>query len=199
MPRRKMTQWFKDSRASKIKVTNARKGERWDALTSAIGELRLANKERFSLTKNGRRVQVLETYEDIDGVADDGRYLIRPPLVAKNASDLQVSLDERGFSTIVLCREPKTQLGLCPVVTLGDNTTVRSQIKEPENPNGPSVGWFDGATDELGRTVVEKAGALATNGRKLDYLLGHLSAVPTYDDLYVAILVVCKALNGANE
>ena len=194
MPRRKMTQWFKDSRASKIKITRARKNGDWAILQSATSVLQRANKQRFSLSKNGRRVQVLETYEDIDDIKDNGRYLVCPPLVARNAGDLQISLDERGFSAVVLCREPKTQLGLCPVVTLGDNTTVRSQIKEPTNPIKPTVGWFDSGIDELGQIIVEKTNTFATNDRKLDYLLGHLRAVPAYDGLYVAIITTCDAL-----
>ena len=199
MPKRKMTRWFKDSRASKTKITKARKGGEWASLQSAIGALQLENKQRFLLSKNGRRVQILESHEDVDEIKDDGRYLVRPPLVARNAADLQTSLDEKGFSTVVLCREPKTQLGLCPIVTLGDNTTVRSQIKEPANPDKPTTGWFDTAIDELGRTIIGKTGTIATNDRKLDYLLGHLSAVPTNDELYTAIIAVCGALIETNE
>jgi hypothetical protein len=199
MPRRKMTPWFKDSRTSKIKIIRARKNENWPELQSAVRSLQLANKQRFSLSKNGRRVRVLETYDDIDEIEDGGRYLVCPPLVARNATDLQTSLDEMGFSTIVLCREPKTKMGLCPIVTLGDNTTVRSQIKEPRNPNKPTVGWFDSGTNELGRTVVEKIDTFATDDRKLDYLLGHLCAVPAYDGLYLAIITICDALIESNE
>ena len=73
MPRRKMTQWFKDSRASKIKITRARKNGDWAILQSATSVLQHANKQRFSLSKNGRRVQVLETYEDIDEIKDNVR------------------------------------------------------------------------------------------------------------------------------
>ena len=194
-----MTQWFKSSRASKIKIAKARKGGDWTTLQSAACALQIANKQRFSLSKNGRRVQIIETYEDIENIKDDGRYLLCPPLVAKNAGDLQTSLDETGFSTIILCREPKTQLGLCPIVTLGDNTTVRSQIKEPTNPDKPTASWFDSGVDELGRVIVEKTETLTTNDRKLDYLLGHLCAVPAYDGLYVAIGTICDALIETNE
>jgi hypothetical protein len=194
-----MTPWFKNIRASKIKIAKARKSGDWVALQSATKALRLANKERFSISKNGRRVCVLDGYEDIDEIKDDGRYLVRPPLVARNASDLQTSLDERGFSTVVLCREPKTQQGLCPLVTLGDNTTVRSQIKEPMNPDKPTVSWFDAGTDELGRVIVEKTDTFTTNDRKLDYLLGHLCAVPAYDGLYGAIITICDTLIASSE
>jgi hypothetical protein len=199
MPRRKMTQWFKDSRASKIKIEKARKNKDWAGIKSATVALHNANKTRVALTKNGRRVQILETHEDVDLVVDDGKYLMRPPLVGRHAADLQALLDREGVSCIVLCREPKTQLGFCPIVILGDTTTVRSQVGEPINPNKPTVKWFDSATDELGRTVLDKKDTFATNDRKLDYLLGHLSAVPVCDGLYFAIVEICDALLGANE
>lgn len=194
-----MTQWFKDSRASKIKIVKARKNNDWAMLKSAIVLLQNANKVRVALTKNGKRVQILETHEDVDLVVNDGKYLMRPPLVGRNAADLQTALDQKGVSCIVLCREPKTQLGFCPIVTLGDTTTVRSQVGEPTNPNKPTVKWFDFATEELGRTVLDKKDTFATNDRKLDYLLGHLSAVPACGGLYFAIVEICDALLDANE
>jgi len=63
----------------------------------------------------------------------------------------------------------------------------------------PTAKWFDFAVDELGRAVVEKVDTLATYDRKLDYLLGHLGAVPACDGLYCAILEICDALIEASE
>ncbi|MDP6693011.1 MAG: hypothetical protein QF444_01685 [Phycisphaerales bacterium] len=199
MPRRKMTQWFKDSRLSKTKIVSARKCKNWKQLKQAIIVLQRAQKERVSSSKNGRRIQVLEEHEACDAISEDGRYLLRPPLVGRDAANLQESLDKRGFSTVVLCREPKTHFDLCPIVTLGETTTVRTQIEEPANPDKPTAGWFDFAVSELGRTVVDKVDTLATNDRKLDYLLGHLTAISSYDGLYDAIIVICDTLNDSNE
>lgn len=199
MPRRKLTQWYKESRSSKTKIAQARKDARWEKLKAAVLLLQHANKERVLDSKNGRRVQVLETHEEINVVEENGRYLVQPPLVGKDAIDLQQSLDERGYSTVVLCREPKTRLGFCPIVTLGETTTVRSQVEEPADPSKPTAKWFDFAVDELGRTVVEKVDSLATYDRKLDYLLGHLGAIPACSGLYIAILEICDALIEGNE
>ena len=199
MPRRKLTQWFKDSRSSKIKIAHARKNKLWKKLKASVLLLQRANKERVLDSKNGRGVQVLESLEEINLVRADGRYLVQPPLVGRNAADLQSSLDGRGYSTVILCREPKTQLGFCPIVTLGETTTVRSQVEEPADPYKPTAKWFDFAVDELGRAVVEKVDTLATYDRKLDYLLGHLGAVPACDGLYCAILEICDALIEASE
>jgi hypothetical protein len=199
MPRRKLTQWFKDSRSSKTKIFQSRKSNHWGDLKSAILLLQQANKERMLGIKNGRRVEILRSHEDVNVIKEDGRYLIQPPLVGRDGVNLQSSLDERGYTAVVLCREPKTQLGLCPVVTLGDTTTVRVLVEESPRPERPTAKWFDFAINELGRTVVEKVDTLATFDRKLDYLLGHLGAIPAYDGLYVAIIEICDALMDTNE
>ena len=87
MPRRKLTQWYKESRSSKTKIAQARKDARWEKLKAAVLLLQHANKERVLDSKNGRRVQVLETHEEINVVEENGRYLVQPPLVGKDAID----------------------------------------------------------------------------------------------------------------
>ncbi|MDP7008069.1 MAG: hypothetical protein QGI78_00695 [Phycisphaerales bacterium] len=183
---------------AKNNILKTRKANDWKGLRSSVIDLQNANRERVSLAKNGRRVLVVETDSEFDGVKEDGRILIKPPLVGRNASDLQASLDASGYSTIILCREPTTQLGLCPLVTLGDTTTVRTQVEEPVNQAKPTAKWFDASINELGATIVEKTDTFATNDRKLDYLLGHFSAAPTYNGLYSSIIDVCDALLEAN-
>ena len=78
-------------------------------------------------------------------------------------------------------------------------TAVRSQVEEPKNIDAPTAEWFDFAVGELGRTVVERVDTLATNDRKLDYLIGHLNAVPSCDKLYCVIVDICNALIEAKE
>ena len=73
MPRRKLTQWFKDSRSSKIKITHARKNKLWGKLKASVLLLQRANKERVLDSKNSRRVQVLESLEEINLVREIGR------------------------------------------------------------------------------------------------------------------------------
>ena len=194
-----MTQWFKDSRASKNKICQTRNSKRWDQLKLAVEVLRKAQKDRVKSSKNGRRVQIIDDHQACERVSKDGRILVRPPLVGRDAANLQESLDKRGYSTVILCREPRTQVGLCPIVTLGATTTVRSQVEEPKNIDAPTAEWFDFAVGELGRTVVERVDTLATNDRKLDYLIGHLNAVPSCDKLYCAIVDICNALIEAKE
>ena len=199
MPRRILTQWFKDSRASKIKIHQSRVGNNWKQLVKAVELLKKSQKERVSCSKNGRRVQVIDSHEAYEAISEGGRYLVRPPLVGRDAATLQESLDEKGLAAVVLCREPVTQLGLCPVVTLGATTIVRACVEEPSNPNKPTAEWFDSAVDELGRTVVDKADTLETLDRKLDYLIGHLGAVPCCERLYDVIITICDTLDGASE
>ena len=92
-----------------------------------------------------------------------------------------------------------TQIGLCPVVTLGATTIVRTHVDEPSNPNKPTAEWFDSAVDELGRTVVSRLDTLETTDRKIDYLLGHLGAVPACGRLYDVIITICDTLDEASE
>jgi hypothetical protein len=119
-------------------------------------------------------------------------------LVARDAALLDSALKVRGLSAIVACREPKTSLGLCPIVALGSGVTVRIQVEEPKNPQKPTCEWFDRALHELGQHVLEQLDQTAVKQRQLDYLLAHLPAIQLHKPAYYAAIKLCNTLSCEN-
>jgi len=194
MPRKKLDPWFKAETDAIAAIDLARASERWDTLATEIESLQKARAQRAGAAHNGKKVQLVQSVEEIDAVKDGGRYLVQPPLVARNAALLENALKSSGISCVVACREPITNLGLCPIVALGSGVTVRIKVEEPENPQKPTCAWFDNALEELGNHVLEQLNTGATEQRQLDYLLAHLPAIPTHVATYRAAIEICNSL-----
>lgn len=189
-----MEPWFKVEKETLAVVDPARASENWETLASALDSLCTARQSIAGAARKGKLVNVIDSMEDIDSLEKGGRYLVRPPLVARDASILDHTLKLKGISVVVLCREPITQLGKCPIVALGSGVTIRTQIEEPANPDKPSCRWFDLAVEALGACVVDRIDTEATPQRQLNYLLAHLSAIPMHVDSYRAAIALCDAL-----
>ncbi len=194
MPRKKLDPWFKAEADAVQEIDNARSSSNWEALGVQIDCLLQARQERSKHARNGRGVRVIQSSEDVDSVKDGGRYLVQPPLVARDAAILDGAMKTRGFSGMVACREPVTNLGFCPIVALGSGVTVRVRVEEPKNPLKPTCDWFDNATNELGKHVLEQLDTETTDQRQLDYLLAHLSAIPMHVPTYRAAIRLCNTL-----
>jgi hypothetical protein len=196
MPRKKTDPWFKKETISSGRVEGARSSENWEQLVCHLEELSDARQSMFEAAKNGKRVQIIDSMELADEINSGGRYLIRPPLVGRDAGIISNSLHSNNISAIVLCREPSTSLGLCPIVSLGSGVMVRVQIEDPTNAEKPTCAWFDHAIDELGDHVLGKMNTQSTPLRQLDYVLAHIPAVPTHVGLYKAAIVLCQTLQA---
>ena len=194
MPRKKIDLWFKDEASAITAIDVTRAAMDWNALANAIHQLSVARASRVKKAHNGKRVRIVESNDGADLAKEHGRYLVRPPLVARDASLLESTLKSRGFSGVVCCREPLTDLGLCPIVALGSGVTVRVQIEAAKNPKKPTCTWFDHALEELGHHVVESINPDSSTQRQLDYLIAHFSAIPTYTHSYRIAINLCNTL-----
>ena len=196
MPRKKTDLWFKKETISRGRAEEARTSENWMQLACNLEELSDARKSIYEAAKNGKRVQIIDSIELGDEISSGGRYLVRPPLVGRDAGILSNTLHASGISAVVLRREPSTSLGLCPIVSLGSGVMVRVQIEEPSNAEKPTCAWFDHAVEELGEHVLGKMNTESTLVRQLDYLLAHIPAVPTHVGLYKAAILLCQTLQA---
>ncbi len=194
MPRKKISPWFKAESNAVVAIDRARSTSNWQDLSVEIGNLSHARIERAGAARNGKRVQIIQNNEESEVVHEGGRYLVQPPLVARDAALLDNRLKSEGVSSVVVCREPVTSLGLCPIVALGSGVTVRVQVEEPKNPKSPTCGWFDHAIEELGDHVLEQINHDSPVQRQLDYLLAHFSAIPTYMRIYHCATGLCNTL-----
>ena len=193
-PRKKQDPWFRVEKSAISKIDIARSAKDWENLGIALQELCSARQACVKAAHNGKSVIILESMEHVDTIRSGGRFLVRPPLVGRDAALVEGALKKRGYSTIVLCREPKTKLGLCPIVALGSGVTVRTRVQEPEDPEKPSCRWFDSVVQLFGEHVVKGIDRDATCQRQLDYLLAHLSAVPSHGEAYRIAIKLCTTL-----
>ena len=194
MAQKKHNSLFKKEKVSVEKTAQARSSENWKTLANELLSLCATRTEIVSFAKNGKRVQIVDSIESSDKIARGGRFLVQPPLVGRDAGIIHHALRERGFAAVILCREPSTSLGLCPIVALGSGVMVRVQIEEPTNQEKPTCAWFDHATKELGDHVLSKMDTSTTTKRQLDYLLAHLPAVSTCTSIYTATVALCRTL-----
>lgn len=198
MPHKKINPWLKDEANAVIAIDAARASNNWNVLATEIQNLSVARSKKAKHAHNGKHVQIINNAQELDGAKEDGRYLVQPPLVARDASLLEGSLRSRGFSSVVCCREPVTSLGCCPIVALGSGVTVRVQIDEPKNPKKPTCAWFDHAIEELGHHVIESMNLDSPTLRQLDILVAHFSAIPTHTPAYRLAIDLCRALECEN-
>ena len=194
MTRKKFKHWFIDEANSVAAIDGARAANNWESLSIEIGNLSAARSLRAKAAHNGKSVQIIQSTECLELPHDGGRYLVQPPLVARDAALFDNDMKLKGVSSVVVCREPRTDLGLCPVVALGSGVTARVQVDEPKNHNKPTCAWFDHAIEELGDHVLEQLNKDSSNQRQLDYLIAHFSAIPTHVRLYQRAIEFCDTL-----
>ena len=95
-----------------------------------------------------------------------------------------------------ICREPKTQLGLCPIVAIGQ-VTIRTRIDPPRSWDKPTLAWFIEACEQLGDAAIETLDRMADTARQVDGLLERLDAVPDHEKLHQALAEACKEAAAA--
>lgn len=119
-----------------------------------------------------------------------GCYLFQPPLVGADCRRFRLAALAAQVPVAALCREPRTQLGLCPIVAIGQ-TTVRQRIEEPEDPAHPSMAWFVGAMEQLGDAAIESVDPGLDIDRQIDAVLARLDAVPDHEKLHQLLESLC--------
>jgi hypothetical protein len=92
----------------------------------------------------------------------------------------------------VVCREPRTDLGLWPVVAICPGYTLRTRIDPPEDPGQPSIDWFAGALEQLGDYAIDELDPEMDPVRRIDALLDRLNALPDHERLHLALIEGCE-------
>ena len=175
-----------------IKALAASRGrEDWEGMIEIIEGLRQCRREirRKALVRGTVRIceeAVTETME-----LSPGRYLIQPPLVGADARRLIQLGRDRRIPIAVVCREPRSQAGLIPIVAIAPGTTIRIQIDPPAKESRPSTSWFKSALQALGEAALEKIDPTRTVDRRIDALLGCMDALPDSDVVYLQLAEAC--------
>lgn len=121
---------------------------------------------------------------------EPGCWLVQPPNVAADARRLRLAALEREVPAVVLCREPLTRSGTCPVVAVGA-LVIRVYVGLPADCAKPDLRWFAAAMESLGDAAMADALREVDPIRRVDALLVRLDAVPEHEKLHQALAAAC--------
>jgi hypothetical protein len=187
--------WFEAERLALKALTMAREessAKGFDAMARIALPLQEARRQRVQQAIDIGVVSIWEGPVTEDVKVAPGCWLIEPPLVGADARRLRIAALQSETPAILLCREPKTQMGLWPMVAIGGGASVRARIRPPRDPQQPDMAWFVGAMEALGDEALESIDPAMEPVRRLDALLHRLDIVPEHEKLHQAIVDACR-------
>ena len=185
------SQWFEAERLAHRAVELARAQEDFGLLARVALPLQEARRQRIQEATGNRKLSILQSDITEDMAISPGCYLVQPPAVGADARRLRLAALRREIPVAILCREPKSRLGLCPVVAIGQ-ITVRARVEPPKDWDKPDHKWFLGAMEQLGDAAIEMLDTGLELDRQVDFLLAALDAVPDHEKLHQVLASVCK-------
>lgn len=124
-------------------------------------------------------------------VLEPGAWLVQPPMVGADGRDLRSAALAAGIPVAVLCREPTTRAGRCPLVAVGD-VVIRTLVDPPADPDAPDLNWFIAGMEALGLAAIAAMGKEQHPVRSVDALLAALDAHPDHELLHQALGDACR-------
>ena len=186
------TDYFRAERTADEALTLARQAKDFGRMARIIMPLQEARRLRLQQALDVGAVTVVHEPIDEEMNIQPGCYVVQPPRVGVEARRFRLLALQRDIPVAVVCREPLTRLGLCPVVALSAGATVRTQIKAPDDPEHPDPTWFVSALEELGDFAIESLDPALTTLKRLDALMNRLDAIPEHERLHQALEETCR-------
>lgn len=190
--------WFEAERLAQKALSSARRIESWDAMARIVLPLQEARRLRLSKAFDTKRVAIVESpVHDADAVAP-GCYLVQPPLVGADARRLRLAALRQEVFAAVICREPLSQLKLCPIVAIGA-ITIRARVQPPKNIKKPTLEWFIGAMEALGDAAIEALDSGLDLDRQIDHVLACIDSIPDHEKLHQLLGDMCRSASKGFE
>jgi hypothetical protein len=183
--------WFEAERLAAKALDMARAEGDFNLMARIALPLQEARRQRMQIAFDSKKVIILNEQLPADFALQPACYLLQPPLVGADTRRLRLLALEREVPAMFLCREPKTQLGLCPIVAIGQ-VTIRTRIDPPRSWDKPTLAWFVEACEQLGDAAIETLDRMADTARQVDGLLERLDAMPDHEKLHQALAETCK-------
>ena len=183
--------WFEAERLCARALDMARSEGDFNLMARILLPLQEARRQRMQAAFDSRKLVILDEPMGDERQLETRCYLVQPPLVGADTRRLRLLALEREVPAMFLCREPKTQLGLCPIVAIGQ-VTVRTRIEPPKKWDKPDLAWYVEACELLGDAAIETLDRTAEPARQVDALLERIDAVPDHEKLHQVLAEVCK-------
>jgi hypothetical protein len=183
---------FAAEKAADQALRAARATTDYERMIKAVPLLQQARMGRLDVALDAGEVTILDTTISEDMVIEPGCYLIRPPLVGADSRRLRLAAFEAEVPIGVVCREPTTQLRLCPIVAICPGYTCRTQINLPDDEEHPDIAWFGNALVELGDWSLSTIDPAVDCVKRVDMIIDRLVAMPEHAALHDALLEACR-------
>ncbi len=122
------------------------------------------------------------------GEITPGCWLLEPLIVAAHARDFRDRADEQGAATLVIVREPLTQLGDWPLAALGP-VVVRTRVAPAK---ALTVEWFLGAAEAMGDEAIESVETDLEPETRVNRLMDRLQTLRDHDELHQTLASACR-------
>lgn len=186
------TAYFEAERLAVKALQMSRQDADFDAMARIILPLQEARRLRTQQAIDAGNVRVIEEPITEEMHIEPGCYLIQPPLVGADARKLRLAALQREVPVAIVCREPKTKLGLWPIVAVGAGDTVRTRVKPPAKPAAPAMSWFVSAMEAIGDEAIASIDPAMEPVRRLDAAIAKLDIIPEHEKLHQFIEKLCR-------
>ena len=184
-------QWFEAERLALKALELARAAREFEEMARITLPLQETRRQRMQVAAEIGKITIVNESVAEDTKIPAGCYLIQPPAVGADARRLRLALLEREAPSLVLCREPRTAMGLCPIVSIGQ-VTIRTRINPPKNWDKPSFSWYLAALEQLGDAAIASIDRGMEPARQVDALLQCVDSHPDHEKLHQALAEACK-------
>ncbi len=184
--------YFETERMADEALLMARQERDYQRMATIIRPLQKARQGRLALAVDIGRVTILNAPFTEGDEIEPGSYLVRPPMVGVDARRFRLAAFALKVPVAVVCCEPTTQLGLCPLVALSGNVVVRTKIDPPADPDHPDLPWLLEAMQALGDWAIESMDTQLAPERYIDELLSRIDAIPEHDGLHECLEAACR-------
>ncbi len=185
------SQWFEAERLAVSALELARAQDDFSTLARVTLPLQEARRQRIQEALGARKLTILNADITEEMPLKPGCYLVEPPTVGADARRLRLAALRREVPVAVLCREPLSRMGRCPVVAIGQ-MTVRARIAPPKSWEKPDLKWYAEAMEQLGDAAIEMLDTGLELDRQVDFLIAALDAVPDHEKLHQALASTCR-------
>lgn len=194
------TEYFLAERLANKALGRTRQLNDFQRMARIILPLQEARRQRFQQALDAGGLTRLDEPVSEEMDLQPGCYLIEPPRVGADARRLRLEGLRREIPIAVLCREPRTQLGLWPIVAIGTGVTIRTKVDPPADREHPDLAWFVQSTVELGDWAIDSIDSTIDAVKRVDTLLPRLDAIPEHEGLHQALEEACRdAARAASE
>ncbi len=184
--------YFEAERMASKALAMSRQDDDFDQMARIVMPLMEARRHRLQQALDVKNITILDSELSENMKIKPGCYLVQPPLVGSDARRFRLEALHREIPVAVLCREPITQLGLCPIVAVGPSGSIRTKVDPPDDLDHPDLAWFADAMSLLGDFALQSIDPEMASHRFLDTLMDYLDTIPEHEGLHQALEQACK-------